>query len=145
MPSASPRRRPRPWAGGLALALLLAGCGDGRKPVFPVKGQLLDAGGKPAAGARILFHPLDDPDPGAARPIGVVGEDGAFTLTTYDKGDGAPSGTYEVTVDWHPVRGDPPLKISAEQMKDRIAAASKARFKATVEKRPNTLEPFRLN
>ncbi len=34
------------------------------------------------------------------RPHGRVGPDGRFTLTTYQPGDGAPTGKYNVTVVW---------------------------------------------
>jgi hypothetical protein len=87
-------RRPALRAGGLALALALlaAGCGESRKPVFPVQGKVLDAEGKPASGAKLIFHPIDDKDPNAVRPVGVADESGSFTLTSYNKGDGAPAG-----------------------------------------------------
>jgi hypothetical protein len=133
-------------AGGLVAAfLLLSGCGESRKPVFPVQGQLFDADGKPAAGAKLIFHPQDDTDPNAARPVGVVDPSGAFSLTTYEKGDGAPAGNYAVTIEWRPARTAPFSPIPEDQLKGRFANATKSPYKATVGKQPTTLEPFRLN
>jgi hypothetical protein len=84
----------------LTVILVALGCGgDARKPAFPVKGQVL-VGGKPAAKAQIIFHPLTDPDGKAPRPSGQVTADGSFTLNTYTAGDGAPAGEYAVTVTW---------------------------------------------
>ena len=145
MSSPFPRRRPGIRAGGLVLVLLLAGCGESRRSVFPVRGQVLDADGKPAAGAKIIFHPLDDKDPDAARPVGIVDEAGAFSLTTYANGDGAPPGSYAVTVEWRPAKPTPFGPTPEDQLKGRFASTSKSPFKATIGKQPTTLEPFRLN
>jgi hypothetical protein len=135
-------------AGGIALALALAGCGDSgipRKPVFPVKGQVLDADGKPAAGAKLIFHPPDMKDPAAVSPVAIVDEDGTFTLTTYNKGDGAPAGNYAVTIQWAPPGANPNAWNTPDRLKGRFALVSKSPFKATVANQPTTLEPFRLD
>src|SRR5262245_50678521 len=88
---------------GLLLFIALAGPGCGakeqRRPAHPVRGAVL-VDGKPATKALVVFHPLNDPDPKALRPHGEVGPDGAFTLSTYSSGDGAPAGDYAVTVHW---------------------------------------------
>lgn len=90
-------------------ALVLAGCGSGRtaKPTYTAGGRLLDATGKPAFGAVVILHPVapDAADP--ARPTATVGEDGAFQLTTYRTGDGAPAGEYFVTALWPEPRKSP--------------------------------------
>jgi hypothetical protein len=144
MSSPFPRRRPVFRAGGVALVLLLAGCGPARKSVFPVQGQVLDSDGKPAVGAKVIFHPLDDKDPNAARPLGLVDDAGTFSLTTYNRGDGAAPGSYAVTIEW---RGQPtPINRNPEdKLKGRFANANKSPFKATVGNQPTTLEPFRLD
>src|SRR5262249_49594211 len=85
----------------LASTLSLSCSGDGRRPVFPVHGQVLFEG-KPAPGALVIFHPVNDPDPRAPRPIAPVGKDGGFKPTTYATADGAPAGEYNVTVTWYP-------------------------------------------
>jgi hypothetical protein len=132
-------------AGGLVLTLFIAACSDGRKPVFPVQGRILDADGNPAAGAKVIFHPLNDNEPDAARPIGIVDEAGAYSLTTYEKGDGAPPGDYAVTVEWRPAKPAPFGRTSEDKLKGRYAVASKSPFKATVNRQPTTLDAFRLD
>jgi hypothetical protein len=130
---------------GLAAALLVAGCGPSRKPVFPVKGQLLDAEGKPAIGAKVFFHRLGEADKNPVYPVGVVDEAGAFALTTYNAGDGAPAGDYAVTVEWRPPRASPIVAPRGDRLQGRFADPAKSPFKATVGAQSTTLEPFRLN
>lgn len=85
---------------GLMLGLLFAsGCGGGgegaeaRVSVYKVTGKITLAGG-PVAGASVTFSPKDK------QPVatGKTGNDGTFTLTTYDPGDGAAAGNYVVVV-----------------------------------------------
>src|SRR5437868_6272231 len=82
-------------------ALVAAACGRNAGPaLYPVKGTAF-FDGKPAAGAVITFHPrpAGPGDPGAL-PHATVGPEGAFEITTFVKGDGAPPGRYRVTVIW---------------------------------------------
>jgi hypothetical protein len=85
--------------GALAGVLLLGASCSGRKTVYPVSGKVLFEG-RPAAGAVVQFHPQDRADTGAVVPLGEVGPDGTFRLTTYAHEDGAPAGRYTVTVSW---------------------------------------------
>src|SRR5436309_2312718 len=94
---ASTRRRA--WLLGCCLVLLAAGCGDDRKPLYPVQGRVLFED-RPPPQALVVFHPLGDQGKEAVRPRGQVGPDGSFTLTTHNPGDGAPAGAYAVTVEW---------------------------------------------
>ncbi len=84
-------------------ALLAAGCGGTGKPeAVPAGGQVMFKKSTPAAGALVVFHPLD-PDYEkriGGKPFAKVKDDGTFTLTTYAEDDGAPEGEYGVTVDW---------------------------------------------
>jgi hypothetical protein len=82
---------------GVALVLGMAGCSQSRGPaVYPVAGRVT-VNGQPASAALITLHPEAGD---ASRPVGRAGPDGAFALTTRTGGDGAPAGTYRVTVDW---------------------------------------------
>jgi hypothetical protein len=79
----------------------LWGCGDsGRIPVYPVRGKVtLD--GQPAVGAYVIFHPTTkDEKKIGLKPRGVTNDDGEFVLRTYESGDGAPEGDYQVITFW---------------------------------------------
>ena len=78
--------------GLLAGVLLLGAACSGRKTVYPVTGKVLFEG-RPAAGAVVQFHPQDKADSNAVAPLGQVGADGTFRLTTYAHEDGAPAAT----------------------------------------------------
>ncbi|HEX3147777.1 MAG TPA: hypothetical protein VHR66_06810 [Gemmataceae bacterium] len=80
---------------------LLAGCHDdgSAASVYPVQGSLV-IDDRPAVSARVAFHPID-PSVNAFCPVGIVGPDGSFHLTTRTADDGAPAGDYIVTVIWY--------------------------------------------
>src|SRR5262245_14581397 len=88
----------------LAVGLFpLGGCGEPGKPAaVPVSGKVLFKKTTPAAGALVVFHPVDPAREKriGGKPFATVGEDGSFTLSTYGTDDGAPEGDYGVTVDW---------------------------------------------
>ncbi|WP_165071438.1 transthyretin-like family protein [Paludisphaera rhizosphaerae] len=78
----------------------LVGCGgSGQATVYPVAGTLT-VNGQPAANAMIAFHPLDRAGSPAVLSVASTGPDGAYRLTTYTAGDGAPAGEYAVTIVW---------------------------------------------
>ncbi len=78
------------------LALLSASCSN-HKTVHPVRGKVL-VDGKPAVGALVQFHSVEDDPANPLRPQGIVGDDGSFWLTTYSNADGAPPGHYSVSI-----------------------------------------------
>jgi hypothetical protein len=84
------------WIHILAAAALGATCSCSRvdhPPTAPVRGRVL-MGGRPLAGVTVMF--LGDSAP---RPsVGATDADGRFTLTTYDRGDGAVLGHNVVTI-----------------------------------------------
>ena len=55
---------------------------------------------KPATGARVQLNPTDDARLAGLYPHAIVQGDGSFQLTTYKTHDGAPGGTYALTVTW---------------------------------------------
>jgi hypothetical protein len=88
----------------LFVLVALSGCGGTGKPAtLPATGKVTFKKTKPAAGALVVFHPVN---PDMEKTIGgkptarQVKEDGTFTLTTYEDGDGAPEGDYGVTIVW---------------------------------------------
>jgi hypothetical protein len=82
------------------VTVALSSCGrDGRVPVHPVRGQIL-FDGRPTPNALVVFHPVSEHVRDVPQPSAKVGDDGAFTLTTFAGKDGAPEGEYKVTVQW---------------------------------------------
>jgi hypothetical protein len=140
-------RTPRSARLGLlaAACLLTCSCGDGRKPAFPVSGKVLHQG-KPAKGAMVILHPLDDPDPKATKPNARAEADGSFRLNTYKTGDGAPAGEYAVTFFWpkppaspvdHPYMGP-------DLLGDRYRDPKTSPWRVTIREGENELPPFDL-
>jgi hypothetical protein len=133
------------------LALLVLGCGpadDGKVRRVHVDGTVL-VKGAPAVGARVVFYPKDEALRGAGMPTpsGTVEENGAFSLTSYEPGDGAPVGDYIVTVVW---REEIPEGKSLDTFhpKDRLngryASPDKSTLNASVPEDGGTLPPIEI-
>lgn len=127
----------------LALAASCSACSSGRKPVQPVRGQIL-VDGHPAANAQVLFHPVegsnDDP-----HPTGQTDDQGYFHLTSYAKGDGAPEGSYVVTVTWFRIFGDARREVVRYNvLPQRYAAPQNSQLRVSVAKGNNELNPLQL-
>jgi hypothetical protein len=131
----------------LALAALCPACArSGRKPVFPVQGQVL-VKGRPAARAQVTFHPVEGSGPDTVRPVGHVDERGRFRLTTYAEGDGAPEGEYRVTVQWFlatRTRGGADDYQSVNYLPARYGRAETSGLRATVTRGDNNLPTIEL-
>ena len=83
---------------GTVLLACVMGCNDSRRlETFPVTGTLL-VGSKPAGGAHLAFHAVDQRL--ISRPVAVTETDGSFRLMTHAADDGAPAGEYIVTIFW---------------------------------------------
>jgi hypothetical protein len=124
-----------------ATALLTASCGSGRKTVYPVRGKVLDARQKGAAGAVVYFNPLDPNYGDLNKPVGKVAEDGTFTLTTYEQGDGAPAGEYAVTIVWPTPRKTPLDPEGGDQLQGKFADPKSSTIRFTVKKEPGNDVP----
>jgi hypothetical protein len=129
----------------LLTALSCCACGDGRPPVYPVTGQVL-ANGRPAKGATITFHPVND-TPERYRPTGRVDEQGNFRLTTFAEGDGAPAGEYRVTVSWYLATRQSPTEdpVPVNYLPEKYGKPEASGLRATVSAGANTIDPFRLS
>jgi len=113
--------------------------------VFPVNGKLFIEG-EPASGALVVFHP-QGVDRAAPRPKGYVDARGNFVISTFQPGDGAPSGEYRVTVELRElvVRGDEAVlgpnvvapkygRVSTTTLSARVGDGGFNRFQFKVER-----------
>jgi hypothetical protein len=82
--------------GPLALVVLI-GCGDstGLEKRYPVSGKVTYKG-QPVPKGNVFFVPVDATKGRSAG--GEIAEDGSYTLTTAEEGDGALPGEYKVAV-----------------------------------------------
>ncbi len=96
----------------LAALVALVGCGEKTIPLptpVPVSGKVFLADGSPAKDVGIHFNPVEAHAPAYA----VVGEDGSFTLKTYENKTGACAGKYRVT--FQAAGQGSPLFVKSEQ------------------------------
>jgi hypothetical protein len=146
----------------IALASTLASCSQGDRPVlYPVHGKVLFKG-QPAVGATVMFQREDAPASNAIPyvPVGLVDQDGSFSLETEDVGSGAPAGKYKVLIQWrvkgednkpapaNPAKGrrgkivpDKPDGVP-DRLNGRFMRADNSQFKVEVKPDENTLQPF---
>jgi len=90
--------------------------------IYQVEGTLF-VEGKPAVGAQVIFHPVEEFNESTCRAIATVGPDGRFALRTLDNRHGAPAGKFAVTVDWNR-----PLKPGEELSPQETASLVPPRF-----------------
>lgn len=126
----------------LAATLLPLSCQSRFKPTYPITGQVFFEG-KPAAGAKVMLFSLDDPKDPILRPMGVVEEDGSFTLNSYRAGDGVPAGEYAVTIVWLPKGYVGPIE-KANKLPARYSEPETSDLRVKLERKANVLEPFHL-
>ncbi|QDU89571.1 hypothetical protein Pla175_29630 [Pirellulimonas nuda] len=92
------------WLPAAALIAATLGCGAGPE-MAPVEGTVtLD--GKPLEFGLVMLHPLK-----GQVAQGLIGAGGAFSLSTFEPGDGVPFGAYRVSVLCY--EGHDPSKASA--------------------------------
>lgn len=111
------------------LCLSLLGCSSRQpKPVYAVSGVVL-FNQQPLAKARVVLHPMDRHMLPTELPSGVTDAAGRFTLSTYRDGDGAPTGSYRVSILTEGLKLDGPVPVTyADPLRSglsvRIGAAS---------------------
>lgn len=146
------RHLPSPWFGCLMrrLTLLLgvfcaAGCGriSEGPPTFPASGTLL-VDGTPAEHAQVILHPANGSnfDQRGVRPTGIVAADGSFRLTTYQPADGAPAGSYVVTVYW--AENPESLEPSPDRLKGRFLDPRESKLRVEIRDGENRLQPLNI-
>jgi hypothetical protein len=126
----------------LTAGVLISGCGTAQEPVFPVSGQILWSG-KPLAEAVVVLHPED----GKRRSLTArTDASGRFQLTTHQPGDGAPAGTYLVTVEYRDLvqEGDELVRHGPNQLPARYAKPETSGLRCEVTAGTNTLPVWNL-
>ncbi len=118
----------------VCMLFLLAGC-SGRpsnwKETIPVTGVVY-VDGKPAEGVQIMFHPdggMDQEQPTETKAMSD--KEGKFAASTYELGDGAPVGSYTLTIEW-PKLNTISMTFDGDQLGGRYAKVEKSEWKIDV-------------
>jgi len=134
----------------LCLVVLLGfgGCSSdaiGNWTVYPVRGKVLLADGKPLTAGRVTFMSPEK----ALEFSGPIGPDGSFSIM-YGEKEGAPEGKYVVRIDPELPKGltkgrskskkQPALPFSKKYMDESTSGLT-----VVVQAGPNDLEPFKLS
>ncbi|QDT14084.1 hypothetical protein [Alienimonas californiensis] len=126
-------------------ALGLVGCSgreDWQVETQPVRGAVLINGEVPE-NAVLTLYPQGGPiDVRKSKPWGKVDADGTFVLQTYEQGDGAPPGTYDVTLVW---RKDPSVLGSPDQLGGAYDEVRESQWTVAVEAGREELDPLRID
>lgn len=127
----------------MLLGLVAIGCGGGdwRAETQPASGSITINGKKPE-GAIVRFHPTKEAiDVRESKPWGLVGSDGTYRLRTYEKGDGAPVGTYHVTVEW---LDNPHVPGAVDLLGGAYADPDRSKTKITIKEGQTELPPIEI-
>jgi hypothetical protein len=126
------------------LALACTSCGNPHN-LYPVTGKVTWKGG-PAVGATVFFHRQGGDRQNEHTIMGIVSQDGSFTLNCGPFGKGAPPGQYDVLIAWkrvsHQAKGQP--QREPDRLKGRYADPHHPQLHAVVRAEPNELPPFEL-
>ena len=130
---------------GICLVFILPvlGCGTrhpGRAKVYRASGTVF-FNGEPATGAVVRLHAVQG---ASIVALGTVRADGAFSLTTYESGDGAPAGRYRASVSWRQQgleEGEEGPRLIPERYFSPETSGLEIEIKAEPE---NRLSPFAL-
>ena len=129
----------------LSAVWLMPGCGHARSdeefldrvlpdrpPVVPVAG-VVTVDGQPAKGILVELHDPEAED--GIEPRGFTDDSGAFQLTTYNTGDGAPPGEYTVTFTWRRKRSNGSL-AGPDKLYNLFNDPQESNFKIYVDDQP---------
>jgi len=128
----------------IPVLLLLQGCRgeDWQASTYPAQGRIT-INGKPPEGAVVELHSRGEekPDVRNSRPWGIVQSDGTYSLSTYEKSDGAPPGEYAVTIRWPPDVSQPSF---ADRLGGAYSTTRKSKWSVTIEEGENELPPIEI-
>ena len=127
------------------LALLLtAGCSESRPTCYPVHGQVTQ-NKKQLAEAIVVLHPQGR-SPTAQKPLAHTDADGRFQVTTFAPGDGAPPGSYAVTIELRAPRqaGEEIIRDGRNLLPARYANPATSDFTVDVKEGENEIPAIDL-
>ncbi len=106
----------------LVATAIMAGCGGGLKTV-PVSGAI-SFDGQPLTSGSVTFVPdASKGNSSTLEPVGAIGDNGAYSLTTQDKA-GAPVGWYKVVVrSTAPSNPNDPYSLPKSLIPEKYASA----------------------
>jgi hypothetical protein len=129
----------------LIVSTAMSGCAEKRVPVFPVSGKVTYKG-KPAGGAIIVLHSVNAVAFDGVAPSGTVNEDGTFTITVYEPGDGAPEGDYVATIQWRKmVTSEGGGAAGPNVLPAQYSSAATSPVKVSVSGGPTQIPPITIN
>lgn len=120
------------------------GCSGSSVKPYPVSGQVTFRK-KPLPDAVVTFHPAAGEPPG--HPLSATTDaEGRFRLTTIVPNDGAPAGSYKVSIVFREKRadGDEVLRNGRNLLPAKYADPGMSGLIATVKPQDNVLDPFAL-
>lgn len=107
----------------MAAIVFVTGCGGEYRSVY----GKVTVDGKPLETGRIRFHPVE------GRPSsGKIGNDGSYTLTTLNPGDGAKPGEYAVTIEALDVQTSGERPKSLEEEMAGVGASNRTQIKPLI-------------
>jgi hypothetical protein len=126
-----------------AVLFSLASCGHSdRKELYSVTGKVLYQG-NPAEGATVTFHVLEGDSAKTPKPGAQVQNNGEFRLSTYRSYDGAPAGTYAVTIVYPSAdRKENDENVGPDLLRGRYINPKTTPLRAEIKKQENCLDPF---
>lgn len=127
----------------LAACALAAGCGgeEWQVATHPATGRITINGEAPA-GALVQLHSIGGKvDERDSRPWGKVREDGTYSLSTYETGEGAPPGTYAITVTWPT---DPKVPFAPDRLKYKYSRPEQSKWQATIKEGENEIPTIEI-
>jgi hypothetical protein len=126
------------------MAVSFTSCGKANR-LYPVFGTVTYKGA-PAAGAAVFFHRQGADPMNEHAVMGIVQEDGSFTLVCGAAGQGAPPGQYDVLIEWKQDQnhGKGLAHKGRDRLKGRYADRKHPRLHAVVNTESNHLSPFEL-
>jgi hypothetical protein len=132
------------WPALVVISLASTSCGNSDN-LYPVYGKVTYKG-QPAAGAIVFFRRPSGASMNDHAIMGIVQDDGSFTLVCGSSVKGVPPGEYDVLIEWkqnlNQAKGL--AQKGHDRLKGRYADPQHPQLHAVVRAETNNLDPFEL-